>query len=149
MNRASKQTNNQKKQYFNHTFEQTREIKLTGPDGADVYVLTLLYNHPTPAGGITAELIDTPVNDATGSGCLESDWTGIDATGKIALVKRGTCAISDKLKLAKAHGALAVVLYNQSPGTPVSSATLGLVFFSVFWLTCEKLALGSGLLTGY
>ncbi|TLD17983.1 hypothetical protein PspLS_10560 [Pyricularia sp. CBS 133598] len=113
------------KQYFNHTFEQTREIKLTGPDGADVYVLTLLYNHPTPAGGITAELIDTPVNDATGSGCLESDWTGIDATGKIALVKRGTCAISDKLKLAKAHGALAVVLYNQSPGTPVSSATLG------------------------
>ncbi|EJT72121.1 aminopeptidase Y [Gaeumannomyces tritici R3-111a-1] len=113
------------KQYFNHTFEQTKEIKLTGPDGEAAYVITLLYNHPTPAGGITAQLIDTPVNDATGSGCLASDWQGIDATGKIALVKRGTCAISDKLKLAKAHGALAVVLYNQNPGTPVSSATLG------------------------
>jgi aminopeptidase Y len=59
-----------------------------------------------------------------GSGCFEDQWTGIDATGKIALVKRGICAIADKLKLAKAHGALAVILYNQTPGTSISSATL-------------------------
>jgi aminopeptidase Y len=32
-------------QYFNHTFEQTRDISVTGPDGEDVAVLTLLYNN--------------------------------------------------------------------------------------------------------
>lgn len=54
-------------QYFNHTYEETRSIKVTGPAGEDVYVLTLQYNTPTPIpGGITAPLIDTPVNDVTG-----------------------------------------------------------------------------------
>lgn len=112
-------------QSFTHTFEQTREIWVKGPAGEDVYVITLLYNAATPVpGGITAPLIDTPVDDARGSACFEDQWTGIDATGKIALVKRGTCAISEKLKLAKAHGALAVILYNQNPGTAYGSATL-------------------------
>ncbi|KAJ4148621.1 hypothetical protein LMH87_003082 [Akanthomyces muscarius] len=54
---------------------------------------------------------------------LRSAWDGIDATGKIVLLKRGTCAIADKLKLAKQHGALAAVLYHNLPGTP-TSATL-------------------------
>ncbi|KAF3938852.1 hypothetical protein ABW19_dt0207384 [Dactylella cylindrospora] len=111
-------------QPFNHTFEQTKEIAVNGPDGKPVHVITLLYNHPTPAGGITAELIDTPVDDTNGSGCLPEHWTGIDATGKLALVKRGVCAISDKLKHAKAAGALGVILYNQTPGTAYGSATL-------------------------
>lgn len=60
----------------------------------------------------------------TGSACFEDQWTSTDATDKLALVKRGGCAISDKLKLAKAHGALGVILYNNVEGTP-SSATLG------------------------
>ena len=112
-------------QPFNHTFEQTRKITVTGPEGESVYVITLLYNHATPLpDGITASLIDTPVDDERGSGCFEDQWTGIDATGKLALVKRGICAISDKLKLAKAHGALGVILYNQEPGTNIGSATL-------------------------
>jgi aminopeptidase Y len=38
-------------------------------------------------------------------------------------VKRGSCAISNKLKLAKAHGALGVILWNQVAGIP-TSATL-------------------------
>lgn len=40
-------------------------------------------------------------------------------------MKRGVCELSAKLKLARAHGALAVILYNQDPGTNYSSATLG------------------------
>jgi hypothetical protein len=113
-------------QPFTHTFEQTRDIWVKGPAGEDVHVITLLYNHPTPLpGGITAELIDTPVDTGDrGSACFEDQWEGIDATGKIALVMRGVCPISDKLKLARAHGALAVILYNQTPGTAYGSATL-------------------------
>jgi aminopeptidase Y len=61
---------------------------------------------------------------STGSGCTEEQWAGIDATGKIALVKRGVCAIYEKLLLAKAHGALGVILWNQASGIP-TAATLG------------------------
>jgi aminopeptidase Y len=112
-------------QPFVHLFEQTREIKVTGPDGKDVDVLTLMYNTATPVpGGVTASLVDTPVDDERGSGCFADQWEGIDATGKLALVKRGACAIADKLKLAKQAGALGVILWNQSPGTPIA-ATLG------------------------
>ncbi|KAF7560427.1 hypothetical protein G7046_g3717 [Stylonectria norvegica] len=113
-------------QTFNHTFEQTREISLTGPDGEDVFVITLMYNTATPIpDGVTAPLIDTPVDDERGSACFEDQWDGIDATGKIALIKRGICPISDKLKLARIHGAKAVVLYNQTPGEDIGGATLG------------------------
>ncbi|KAL7943352.1 Zn-dependent exopeptidase [Trichoderma barbatum] len=112
-------------QPFNHLFESTRSISVKGPKGEDVYVITLQYNTATPLpGGITGQLIDTPVDDVRGSGCFADQWEGIDATGKIALVRRGICAISDKLKLAKAHGALAVILYNNQPGQPIGSATL-------------------------
>ncbi|KAK7427156.1 hypothetical protein QQZ08_006269 [Neonectria magnoliae] len=113
-------------QPFNHTFEQTRDIWVRGPDGEDVYVVTLMYNTATPVpDGVTAELIAVPDDVERGSGCFKDQWDGIDATGKIALVLRGTCAISDKLKLAKAHGALAVVLINQTPGDSIGGATLG------------------------
>lgn len=94
-------------QNFTFVYDETRSISVTGPKGEDVFVVSPQYNPPTPLpGGITAILINTPVNDATGSMCLEEQWDGIDATGKLALIKRGTCAVSDKLKLAKSKGAL-------------------------------------------
>ena len=112
-------------QPFNHTFESTRDIWVKGPDGKKVYAVTLMYNSATPLpDGVTAALIDTPVDDTRGSACFADQWKGIDATGKIALVKRGTCPISDKLKLAKAAGAKAVILYNNQPGEKISGATL-------------------------
>ncbi|KAJ5038409.1 uncharacterized protein L3040_007272 [Drepanopeziza brunnea f. sp. 'multigermtubi'] len=118
-------------QKFNHTFEQTREIAVIGPAGENVDVLTLLYNNPTPEGGVTAELIDTPVDDERGSACFDDQWTNIDATGKVALIKRGSCAISDKLKLAKARGALAAILWHNLDGTPngasLSADNIGLI----------------------
>ncbi|TDZ33193.1 putative lipoprotein aminopeptidase LpqL [Colletotrichum spinosum] len=144
-------------QYFNHTFAQTRELKVTGPEGEDVYAVKLQYNHPTALpGGNTAPLIDIPVDDARGSGCFEDQWEGIDATGKLALVKRGTCAIADKLKLAKAAGAVGVILYNQTPGTNIGSATLsaenlgllvpvGLIPLEVATAWKERLAAGEAL----
>lgn len=112
------------KQYFNHTFVQINDISVTGPEGEDVEVIALTYNPATPEEGITAPLIDTPVDDTRGSACFEDQWEGIDATGKLALIKRGQCAISDKLKLALANGALGVILYHNSPGG-LTAATLG------------------------
>ncbi|KAF5021266.1 hypothetical protein F66182_6664 [Fusarium sp. NRRL 66182] len=113
-------------QPFNHTFEQTRDIWVRGPDGEDVYVVTLIYNTATPTpDGVTAPLVLVPIDDERGSGCFEDQWEGVDAKDKLALVKRGACAISDKLKLAKKAGARGVLLVNQTPGQDISSATLG------------------------
>ncbi|KAL2267983.1 hypothetical protein VTJ83DRAFT_2829 [Remersonia thermophila] len=112
-------------QPFNHTYDKTLAIKVTGPDGKNVEVVSPQYNPATPLpGGVTAELIDVPVDDERGSGCYADQWEGIDATGKLALVKRGACAVADKLRLAKEHGALGVILWNQEPG-PIVVPTLG------------------------
>jgi aminopeptidase Y len=45
-------------------------------------------------------------------------------TGKLALVKRGSCSISEKLKIAKNLGALGVILFHNTNSTP-NAATLG------------------------
>lgn len=60
----------------------------------------------------------------SGSGCIDEQWAGLNVTGKLALVKRGTCSISDKLKIAKNLGALGVILFHNTNSTP-SAATLG------------------------
>ncbi|KAF9769714.1 hypothetical protein IL306_012805 [Fusarium sp. DS 682] len=112
-------------QPFNYTFEQTKDIWVRGPDGEDVYVITLIYNVGTPTpDGVTAPLVLVPIDDERGSGCFADQWEGVDAKDKLALVKRGSCAISDKLKLAKKAGARGVLLVNNQPGEGITSATL-------------------------
>jgi aminopeptidase Y len=55
------------KQYFNHTYEETRNISVTGPDGEAVDVLSLMYNNATPLpDGVKGELVAVPVDDAVG-----------------------------------------------------------------------------------
>ncbi|KAH8176693.1 peptidase family m28 domain-containing protein [Sarocladium implicatum] len=144
-------------QGFTWLFEQTREISVTGPDGEDVRVVSLLYNDPTPLpGGVTGELVDTPVDDERGSACFEDQWDGIDAEGKIVLIKRGLCAIAEKLILAKDHGAIGVILYHNIPGNDLTAATLsaenvgrkapvGLVTYEVGTAWKERLAAGETL----
>lgn len=112
-------------QSFTHLFATTNSISLTGPDGEDVDVITLQYNNPTPLpNGVAAPLVALPIDDVNGSGCVEDQWQGIDVDGKIALIKRGACAIADKLRIAKQKGALGVVLIHDVPGSSISSATL-------------------------
>lgn len=41
-----------------------------------------------------------------------ADFTGKDVKGKIAFIKRGTIALIDKIKNAKANGAVGVIMYN-------------------------------------
>lgn len=70
------------------------------------------YSPATPAGGVTAALVAPKV----ATGCNASEWQGVAATGKIALVSRGTCSFGEKSKAAKAAGAAAAVLYNNADG---------------------------------
>ncbi|KAH8662561.1 peptidase-like protein [Xylariales sp. PMI_506] len=112
-------------QPFNASFAQTREISVTGPDGESVKAVPMMFNPPTPIpDGFTAPLLDTPVDDRRGSMCAPADWQDIDASNHLVLVKRGVCSIADKLRLARSHGALGVILYHNEPGVTIPSATL-------------------------
>lgn len=112
-------------QPFTHLFDQTRKIEVKGPDGKDVFVVSLFYNPATPLpGGISGELVNVPYEDGRGSGCFEDQWKNIDAKGKIALMKRGGCAFADMTILAKAAGAKAIIFYNNTPGPKYNGATL-------------------------
>lgn len=80
------------------------------PDGAEAFVppITAAYTVTTPANGCTA--ISTPL------------------TGKIAVINRGVCTFSTKIRNAQAAGAVGVLVVNNVAGDPVAMAHDGLAF---------------------
>ena len=46
----------------------------------------------------------------------EADYEGIDVTGKIAVISRGTTSFPDKQALAQAKGAIGCIIYNNTAG---------------------------------
>lgn len=44
------------------------------------------------------------------------NYSGLDVKGKIALVRRGTNSFEEKAKIAKASGAVGIIIYNNVPG---------------------------------
>jgi Zn-dependent M28 family amino/carboxypeptidase len=69
------------------------------------------FTPSTPEGGVTGELI-APVDPL---GCTTDAWTGLDATGKVALVSRGSCSFLEKSVAAGAAGAAAIIIYDNAP----------------------------------
>ena len=51
-----------------------------------------------------------------GAGRTAADYTGIDVTGKIALIKRGYNTFEEKVALAEKMGAAGVIIYNNVSG---------------------------------
>jgi hypothetical protein len=68
----------------------------------------------TPVGGITARLAVVPVDETTG--CEPEDYAGLDVAGAIVLIRRGGCTFTLKEKAAADAGAVAALVYNNSPG---------------------------------
>lgn len=48
---------------------------------------------------------------------MDEDYSGIDVSGKIALVNRGAISFNDKLIFAKNHGAIGLIVANNVAGT--------------------------------
>ena len=46
----------------------------------------------------------------------DADYEGIDVTGKIAVISRGTTSFPEKQATAQAHGAIAAIVYNNTAG---------------------------------
>ncbi|PGS49630.1 S8 family serine peptidase [Bacillus sp. AFS041924] len=55
----------------------------------------------------------------------DSDYKDIDVNGKVAVVERGVTALADKIKVAKNHGAKAVIIVNNVPDEGFISSYLG------------------------
>ncbi len=65
-----------------------------------------------------AELGTEPLEYVMVPGLGEAaDYTGLDVSGKIAVVSRGTITFGEKLANAETNGAIGLIVYNNEPGT--------------------------------
>jgi len=80
-------------------------------DGKSYSLRQLARNYSddlTQFKGKTYQLVDVGLANP-------ADFNGKDVTGKIAFIKRGSFALIDKIKNAKARGAVGVIMYNDEP----------------------------------
>jgi extracellular elastinolytic metalloproteinase len=77
------------------------------------------FGAPMPTTALTADL--AVYNDATPDieDACEPVANGADLSGRIVLIRRGTCPFVDKVARAEAAGALAVVMVNNVAGAPI------------------------------
>lgn len=99
------------RQYFDVETFTVDEVAVSVP-GVELEPVPFSYSSSTD-GTVEAEL----VAPATPIGCTEADWGGVDPTGKIAVVSRGTCPFADKAVTAGELGASALIVYNNTTGT--------------------------------
>ncbi|MER6776491.1 MULTISPECIES: M28 family metallopeptidase [unclassified Streptomyces] len=104
--------------YEAHTKTEKTTV-LAGLGGAprELPTAAFTFTKSTPAGGLVAPLALARVDETPG--CTADDYASGTFTGKIALVKRGSCTFVEKQKAAAAAGALGVIVYNHSGTTPV------------------------------
>jgi Zn-dependent M28 family amino/carboxypeptidase len=107
------------------TFERVSPNPRPYTPGAEFAIMTY-----SGSGDVTAPIqpvdVIVPMDPAapastSNSGCDEADWAGFTA-GNIALLQRGTCTFAVKFDNARAHGASAVVIFNE--GQPGRQETL-------------------------
>ncbi|MFI6816192.1 M28 family metallopeptidase [Nonomuraea sp. NPDC050328] len=98
-------------------FQQTAPNAKAYVPGTDFFTV-----NASPSGDVTAQvqgvdltLPPTPTPSST-SGCERSDFTGF-VRGRIALIQRGTCPFTQKLRNADWAGAAGVIIFNEGqPG---------------------------------
>lgn len=116
---------------------------IAGPRPATTNVFEGTDRIPVPVSpnGITSDLVlytNVPVNvgQSTNSAC-QAPTNPFDISGKIALIKRGGCFFSNKVKNAQDAGATAVIVMDSIPNNPVrlsmsSTGLLGITIPAVF-----------------
>ncbi|MFB7648738.1 M28 family metallopeptidase [Streptomyces sp. NPDC056084] len=104
--------------YQDFTFYESKTLrqKLT-VGGRQLPTAAYKFSRSTPVGGLTAQLKAARVDDTPG--CSLDDYASDTFTGKIALVKRGSCTFQEKEAVAAKAGAAGVIVYNHSGTDPV------------------------------
>lgn len=62
---------------------------------------------------VTPQFPPGETNNSSTDGCDAADFQGIDVSGKIAVIQRGTCSFIDKVSNAESRGAVAVLIFNE------------------------------------
>ena len=75
---------------------------------------------------ITGNLFKAGAGTTLGQGCTAGDFTGL-AAGDIALIARGTCSFSQKVRNAQDAGAAAAMIVNNVAGDPISMGQDGVI----------------------
>ncbi|MFE9794662.1 M28 family metallopeptidase [Streptomyces goshikiensis] len=108
---------------------KTEKTTVLGAEPRELATAAFTFTPSTPAAGLTAPLALARVDETPG--CTADDYPAGAFTGKIALVKRGSCTFVEKQNAAAAAGAAGVIVYNHSGTTPVrggfSSPAEGLI----------------------
>lgn len=68
---------------------------------------------------VTSNIVLVQDNTPPASDGCETITNGAALSGKIALIRRGLCPFVTKVKAAETAGAIAVIMMNNTPGTPV------------------------------
>ena len=78
------------------------------------------FGNPVPTTPLTSDvvLVEDGVAPDPNDGC-EPIQNGSDLPGKIALIIRGNCNFVDKVQAAQDEGAIAVIMVNNVPGSPI------------------------------
>lgn len=93
-------------QAFPFPYFGVRSVELTVPSQALVlHPHAMTYSPSSPAGGITAGLVDVGIGRA-------EDMRGKPLAGNIALIARGSLPFREKAMNASAAGAVAAIIYN-------------------------------------
>ncbi|GAA1724985.1 M28 family metallopeptidase [Isoptericola hypogeus] len=115
------------RQYFPVTLFDLEDLTVEVP-GVELEPIAMTYSTSTPDDGVVAGLVEPAIAD----GCPASDdpaaphedsWAGVDATGLIAVVQRGSCPFGAKALAAGEAGAAGVIIYNNADGA--LNGTLG------------------------
>ncbi len=87
--------------------------------------LTATGDLAVPTAPITAPLKAVLAGTALSTNCTTAPAAAGSLTGSIALISRGACTFSEKVRNAQAAGAVAVVVVNNVAGDPTAMATDG------------------------
>lgn len=100
-------------------FVSAADITVNTPSGiaANYQAFPTTNFGSTITSQITADFI--LANDATGNSTEACNTFGGDATGKIAIIRRGSCDFVSKVKNAQDAGAIGVIMMNNVSGEPI------------------------------
>ena len=121
---------------FVPTGDGTANATITTPGGGGLLFTVnngpLAGNYPAVAAAFGGAFTTTPItqdtavviDDNSGGGTDPNDacdpiTNGGSLTGKIAIIRRGACAFTDKALAAQNAGAIAVIMVNNAPGDPI------------------------------
>ena len=104
------------------TINVTAPVEVAG----DYAMVEGVFTRPiSEAGRISARVVATQPANACRDGDAGLVTNGADLKGRIALIDRGTCFFSSKVRAAQQAGAVAVVMVNNVDGSPIPMAGSG------------------------